>query len=214
MAVTGLFLMGFVVAHLLGNLQVFLGPDWLNGYSEHLEDLPLLLWPARVFLLVTLLTHMTTGIQLAVQNKNARPVRYSVEDTVQATLASRTMALTGAAVFLFIVYHLLHFTFGLAHPQYGHLTDAQGRDDVYSMVVLSFRDRRITAVYGLAMFVLSAHLRHGSAGFLQSLGWMPSGAEKKARILGAFFGWLVFAGYVSIPAASLLGFLKPLRGGG
>ena len=214
MAVTGLFLMGFVVAHLLGNLQIFLGPDWLNGYSEHLEELPLLLWPVRVFLLLTLLTHMITAIQLAIQNKSARPIRYLQEGTVQATLASRTMVLTGLTLFLFIIYHLLHFTWGVAHPQYGHFKDAQGRDDVYSTVILSFRDARISAVYALAMFVLCTHLRHGSASFLQSLGWIPAGAEKKARRLGSFFGWLIFAGYTAIPVSAFLGLLKPLQGGG
>ena len=214
MAVTGLFLMGFVIAHLLGNLQIFLGPEWLNGYSEHLEELPLLLWPARVFLLATLLTHIVTGISLAVQNKNARPQRYLHEDTVQATLASRTMVLTGTAMFLFIVYHLLHFTWNVAHPQFGHLKDAQGHEDVYSMVVLSFRDARISATYLLAMLVLCTHLRHGSASFLQSLGLLPADAEKKARRAGSIFGWLIFAGYTSIPLASYLGWLKPLQGGG
>ena len=212
MAVTGLFLMGFVVAHLLGNLQIFLGPEWLNGYSEHLEELPLLLWPARVFLLLTLLTHMTTAISLAVENKRARPVSYIKEGVVQATPASRTMVLTGLTIFFFIVYHLLHFTWNIAHPQYGHFTDGSGREDIYSMVVLSFRDARISGVYVLAMFVLGMHLRHGSSSFLQSLGWTPPGAEKETRRIGQCFGWLVFLGYASIPLAVLLGFLKPLQG--
>ena len=214
MAVTGLFLMGFVVAHLLGNLQVFLGPEWLNGYSEHLEDLPVLLWPARVFLLITLLAHMTTGISLAMENRRARPVGYLMVGTVQATQASRAMVLTGLTLFLFIVYHLLHFTWGVAHPQYCHFTDPKGRDDVYSMVILSFQDRRISAIYVLAMFVLCAHLRHGASSFLQSLGWTPPGAEKKVRTLGQVFGWLIFFGFASIPVCSYLGILKPLQGGG
>ena len=214
MAATGLFLMGFVVAHLLGNLQIFLGPDQLNDYSEHLEELPILLWPVRIFLLLTLSTHVITGLRLAMQNKSARPMGYAAQDTVQATLASRTMVLTGLTVFSFIVYHLLHFTWGVVHPQFSHLTDAKGRDDVYSMVVLSFRQAPIAAAYVAAMFVLSAHLRHGAASFPQSLGWIQPGCERKARALGAIFGWLVFAGYASIPAACWLGWLKPLQGGG
>ena len=214
MAITGLFLIGFVVAHLLGNLQIFLGADWLNGYSEHLEEMPLLLWPARVFLLTTLLIHMATGITLAIQNKTARPVRYLKEETVQTPLASRLMVITGLAVFLFIVYHLMHFTWGIAHPQYSHLRDPEGREDVYSMVILSFRDWRISGVYAVAMLVLSAHLRHGASSFLQSLGWTPPGHEKKTRMMGQLFGWLIFLGFTSIPLAAFLSLIKPLQGGG
>src|SRR6185503_18971643 len=89
MAVTGLCLLGFVIAHLLGNLQIFLGPDWLNGYSEHLEELPFLLYPARIILGVMLALHIATALVLTVQSKSARQVSYAVQDTVQTTLASR-----------------------------------------------------------------------------------------------------------------------------
>ena len=213
MAASGLFLTGFVIVHLLGNLQIFLGPDWLNSYSEHLEALPLLLWPARFFLLLALAVHLTAGFQLAVRNKEARPVRYVREDTVRATLASRTMVLTGVCLFLFIVYHLMHFTWGLAHPQFNHFKDAEGRSDDYSMVVLSFRQAPIAAAYVLAMFVLCMHLRHGASSFLQTLGLTPPGAEKKMEKLSSLFGWLMFAGYTSIPLSSYLGWLKPMQGG-
>ena len=212
-ALSGLFLMGFVVAHLLGNLQIFLGPEWLNGYAEHLEELPLLLWPARIFLLFALALHMSAALSLAVDNRRARPVRYIEEGTVQATTASRTIVLTGPVIFLFIVYHLMHFTWGVAHPQYFHFTDAKGHHDVYSMVVLSFQNAPVSAVYGLAVFMLGMHLRHGSSSFLQTLGWLPPGSEKKARKFGHLFGWLIFLGYASIPAAVLLGWLKPMQGG-
>ena len=212
MAVTGLGLLGFVIVHLLGNLQIFLGPAWLNGYSEHLEDLPFLLIPARIVLASMLLVHMATAMVLTVQNKRARPVPYSAEDTVQATLASRTMIFTGSAVLLFIIYHLLHYTWGIAHPQYFHFEDSEGHHDVYSMVVLSFQDIKISATYLLALLVLSVHLGHGLSSFLQSLGLTPSGATKKIRKIGTALGWLIFAGYASIPVAVLSGLLKP--GGG
>src|SRR3989344_4949413 len=87
-AVTGFILLGFVIAHLLGNLQIFLGPEWLNGYAEHLEDLPLLLWPARIFLLLTLIVHVGTSLTLAIENRRARPTPYVFKGTVQASVAS------------------------------------------------------------------------------------------------------------------------------
>jgi succinate dehydrogenase / fumarate reductase, cytochrome b subunit len=212
-SVTGLLLMGFLIAHLLGNLQIFFGPQWLNDYSEHLMGLPLLLWPARALLLAALVLHMALSLQLAVQNRRARPVRYIKEGTVQVSIASRSMVLTGLAIFLFIVYHLMHFTWRTAHPEVAHLTDATGRHDVYSMVVLSFQNGSIASVYIAAMFVLCMHLRHGSYSFLQSLGWTPKGEQAKFRRYGEAFAWLVFLGYVSIPGAVLLGVLKPLQGG-
>ena len=213
MAVTGLLLLLFVIAHLAGNLQIFLGADWLNGYSEHLEGMPLLLWPARAILLTALILHMVTAVWLTIENKKARPVPYAVQDTVQASLASRTMVLTGSAVFLFIIYHLLHFTWGVTNPRFFELTDPQGREDIYSMVILSFQNPVISGIYLLALFILSMHLGHGSWSFLQSLGLTREPWLKKMRMAGAALGWLIFIGYASIPTATLWGVLQPLQGG-
>lgn len=213
MAVTGIFLLVFVVAHLLGNLQIFLGPDWMNGYSKHLEELPLALWPARVFLLVTLCVHMGTGIALAFQNRAARPVLYARSGTVQASAASRTMVFSGLAIFFFVIFHLLHFTFDAVQPQFTHFTDAKGRQDVYSMVILSFQNGPIAATYLLAMLFLMAHLSHGAASFLQTLGLLRESSLPKAKIFARLFALAVFVGYTSIPASAYVGWLKPLHGG-
>ena len=213
MAVTGLMLLGFVIAHLLGNLQIFLGADWLNGYSEHLEEIPLLLWPVRVVLGTTLIVHMIVAIWLAFENKKARPAPYAVQSTVQASLASRTMVFTGLSVFLFIVYHLLHFTWGVTNPEFFHLTDPKGREDIYSMVILSFKNPMISGVYLLALFILSAHLGHGLPSFLQSLGLTRESMLKKMKKIGPVLAGLIFVGYASIPVSALLGILKPLQGG-
>lgn len=212
MAVTGLFLMVFVVAHLLGNLQIFLGPEWMNAYARHLIELPLLLWPARAGLLLTLLVHMTLGIWLAVENRRARPVRYAVNRVVQAGVASRSMVFLGLSVFSFVVFHLLHFTFGVVNPSIFNLTDEKGRHDVYSMVVLGFRDRKVALVYLTAMFFLAAHLRHGAYSFLQSLGLLRESGLKKARVFALLFALFVFFGYGSIAVSCHLGWLEPLQG--
>ncbi len=213
MAATGLILFGFVLVHMLGNLQIFLGQEWLNGYAEHLQEIPLLLWPARVFLLLALITHMILAIQLAFENKRARPIPYVYSDTIQASLASRTMVLSGLVIFFFILYHLLHFTFGVTNPEFFHLVDAKGRHDVYSMLVYSYRNVWISATYVLAMGLLLLHLSHGVPRFLQSVGVTSEATLKKVEKMGLLLAWIIFVGNSAIPLAVLAG-LVSLPGGG
>lgn len=207
-AATGLALFGFVVAHLVGNLQVFLGPQAINDYAEHLASLPALLWPARLALLAALIIHVFLAIQLSLENRRARPTRYAEQKSVASTAASRTMLVTGAAVFFFIVYHLLHFTFGAVHSEYYGLYDARGRHDVYSMTVASFRNPWIAGSYILAMVFLCLHLSHGIGSMFQSLGLsdekLKSFWAKAARVAALF----IFMGNSAIVAASFFGFLK------
>lgn len=212
MAGTGLLLTGFLVAHLLGNLQIYLGPEWINSYAQHLKDWPLVVFPLRGALLLTLLLHLVTALMLAFQNKAARPVGYAARRTVQASVASRTLLATGPVILLFTVYHLLHFTWGAAHPEVFHLTDAKGRHDIYSMVILSFQNGIISSVYVAALLVLSVHVGHGASSFVQTLGLTPRGGAKAFRLAGKLIGWLIFFGYASIPLCSLAGWLKPMQG--
>ena len=208
-AVTGLVLFVFVIFHMLGNLQIFLGPDALNDYARHLDETPFLLWPARVFLLCALLIHISLSLKLANENRKARPVRYVYEDTVQASRASRTMVITGLLVFFFIVYHLLHFTFGVTNPEFSHGVDSKGREDVYSMVVFSFQNGWISGTYILAMFFLYLHLSHGAASVFQTLGFSESSRVRKtAERFGGWAALLIFIGNSLIPLAVLLGKLK------
>ena len=213
MAVTGLFLLGFVVAHMLGNLQIYLGPDRLNDYAEHLQEMPYLLWPARVFLLAALAAHMVVAAKLTMENKNARPRPYACKDTVQASYASRTMMMSGVIIFAFIVYHLLHYTFGVTNPEQYALTDAKGRHDVYSMVVTGFRNIYISLAYILAMVPLCLHLGHGLQSFPQSLGFDTEKHECAVKCFARFFSFAVFFGNCSIPVSVLLHILTiPAKG--
>lgn len=212
MALTGLGLLLFVTAHLFGNLLIFLGPDWINAYAEHLEELPALLWPARVLLLSMLLVHMVCGISLAVQNRKARPVPYQAQATIQASIPSRTMVISGIAIFIYILLHLAHFTLGRIQPESHALLDAQGRHDVYSMVVIGFRHPALAGFYLISMFFLSLHLSHGSASLLQSAGLLNGAGAKTAKKIGAAYGALLFIGYSSIVAACWIGWLRPLGG--
>ncbi len=216
-AVTGLVLLGFVSGHMLGNLQIYLGPEWLNAYAQHLQEWPLLVWPVRAFLLLTLIVHMSFSLKLAFENRWARPQNYIFKDTVEASFASRTMVLSGLLLFFFILYHLAHFSFGITNPGFFHLVDAKGRHDVYSMVVLSYKNIFISGVYLVSMVVLYLHLSHGAPRFLQTLGfsWTIEGAinraptlQKKIETAGKILAWIIFIGNSSIPIAVLLGFVR------
>ena len=118
-AITGIILILFVIGHLLGNLQIFIGPDWINGYSEHLRDLGPLLWLIRISLLATVIIHIYVTIQLAIENRRARPDAYIDKRYVKATFASRHMVTSGLIVLAFIVYHLAHFTVRVTDPRFG-----------------------------------------------------------------------------------------------
>lgn len=208
-AVTGVILILFVIGHLLGNLQIFLGPAWINGYAEHLRELGLLLWVIRAFLLIVVLLHIYYTIRLAIENRRARPERYKRKDSVKATFASRSMVLSGLVLLAFIIFHLLHFSVRTTDPRFGALPkDPLGHYDVYSMMVLGFSSPLVSGFYILAMFLLALHLSHGSSSFFQSLGLNNQKLAPRLARLGRVFAWLLFFGYSSIPAAVLIGWVK------
>ena len=208
-AVSGVILILFVIGHLLGNLQIFLGPDWINGYAEHLRALGPLLWIIRAFLLFTVLVHIYYTIRLAVENRRARPSRYRRKEIVKATLASRTMVMSGVILLAFIIFHLLHFTLRTTDPRFATLAmDPLGHYDVYSMMVLGFLSPLVSGFYILAMFLLAFHLSHGSSSFFQSLGLTNQKLTPRLALAGRIFAWLLFFGYSSIPIAVLLGWVR------
>jgi len=213
MAASGLILFFFVIGHLLGNLQMFLGPDKINTYSQFLKNLGELLWVARITLLAAVAIHIVTAVSLTLENRAARPVAYANKKYVKASYASRTMAVSGTIVLAFIIYHLLQFTLMVTHPGYQHLVDAKGRHDVYSMVVMGFSNPVISAWYILSVFLLCAHLSHGIYSALQSLGFHTETSRAWVSLWGSRFAWLLFIGYASIPLSVLLGIIKPISGG-
>jgi succinate dehydrogenase / fumarate reductase, cytochrome b subunit len=211
-AVTGVILILFVIGHLLGNLQIFLTPDWINGYSQHLHDLGPLLWLIRAFLLVSVILHIYFTILLAIENRRARPEAYRDRNYVKASWASRHMVVSGLVVLAFVVYHLAHFTFRATDARFASLKpDARGHYDVYSMMVYGFQNVYVSAFYIVGLFLLTLHLTHGSSSFFQSLGVNNERLTPKLAIGGRIFAWLLFIGYVSIPIAVLLGFITPAQ---
>jgi len=209
MALTGLGLVLFVIIHMAGNLQMFVGPDAMNEYGVTLRKMPLFLWIARIGLLGIAILHVIVSIRLTLANRRARPVRYEHEKTVQASRSSRLMILTGLIILTFLIYHLLHFTLGVADPKSFALEDPQGRHDVYNMVIAGFKNPLISGGYILAMVLLFSHLGHGASSWMQSLGWNHPKYNGLIEKIGPVISWIVCLGFVAIPLAVLLGILKP-----
>lgn len=210
MAITGALLGGFLVAHLLGNLAVFRGPEAINAYAEWLKDLGVLLWVARGGLLVVFGLHLYLAVTLARENRAARPSRYAHPPTrKRSTIASRHMLVTGLLILTFVVFHLLHFTWGLIDSANARLVDGAGRHDVYRMILGSFEQPVLAWAYVAFMLALGAHLQHGGVSLLQTLGFNHETYNRPVRLgVGALVGLLV-AGFIAIPVAVQLGFLTP-----
>lgn len=196
MATTGVILAGFVLAHLLGNLQIFLGPEQFNGYARFLHSVPELLWPARIVLLIAVILHIWSSLHLAVVKSEARPVGYFKTKREGSSYASRTMYWSGPIIAAFVVYHLLQFTFGMGGTPYQEL-------DAYGNVINGFRVPVVAIFYIIAMALLCLHLRHGLWSMVQSLGFAHprhTPAIKRAASLVSLF---IFFGFISIPIAVL-----------
>jgi succinate dehydrogenase / fumarate reductase cytochrome b subunit len=211
-AMTGLILMVFVIGHLLGNLQIFLGPRWVNDYAQHLRDFGVLLWLVRVVLLVSVVLHIYFTILLAIENRRGRPQGYVKREYIKASFASRHMVVSGLIVLAFIIYHLAHFTVRTTDRRFALLkADPLGHYDVYSMMVYGFQNVYVSAFYVIGLFLLTLHLTHGSSSFFQSLGLNDKKLTPRLALGGQIFAWLLFVGYTSIPVAVLLGLVKPAQ---
>lgn len=208
MAVTGVALLGFVVGHMLGNLQIFIGQDRLNDYAATLHGMQPLLWTARFGLLVLVGLHIWAAVVLTMENRRARPEAYRQRGTIQATYASRTMRWSGLIVLAFIIYHLLHFTVQVTHPDYRDMLDAAGRPDVYNMVITGFSSWLVSGFYIISMFLLAMHLSHGIASMLQTVGLRNSGTRQMIDSVSWLFAAIIFVGNISIPLAVLFGYFN------
>jgi succinate dehydrogenase / fumarate reductase cytochrome b subunit len=200
MAGSGAVLFGFVVAHMVGNLQVYLGPAALNGYAEKLRAFPALLWAARLGLLVAVLLHVWSAWSLTRLSRAARPVGYRLRESRESTYASRTMRWGGVILLLFIVYHLMHFTFGNAHPSFVH-------GDVFHNFVAGFQSVAVSGVYIAAMIALGFHLYHGVWSMMQTVGLSHPRYDRLRHTFAALVAVVVVAGNVSFPLAVLTGLL-------
>jgi succinate dehydrogenase / fumarate reductase cytochrome b subunit len=196
MALTGLAWFGFVIGHLVGNFLIFAGAESFNAYAHKLESTGVLLYIAEAALIILLSLHAITGIRLWFQNRSARgSARYEVTKTNgEASVASRTMALAGTILLVFIIAHVNMFKFG----------DKTGEDGLYGLVVRSFQDPLTVGLYVLCMLALGLHLSHGFGSAFQSLGLMRPSLRPKFRLAGIAFGWLIAIGFISLPIYAFL----------
>lgn len=203
MGLTGLALFLFVLAHMIGNLQIYGPPELINQYAVNLRNLGPLLWVARIGLALMFIVHIASAIRLTQLNRSARPVAYAVTTPQVSGYAARSMLMGGLILLGFLLYHLAHFTLGLTNPELFGLHDAQGRHDVYAMVVLSFRQPLISITYILAMIPLVMHLSHGLSSVFQTLGANSPKYNYLFHAAGPVLGAIIFIGNVSIPLAVL-----------
>jgi succinate dehydrogenase / fumarate reductase cytochrome b subunit len=203
MAVTGALLFGFVLAHLAGNLLLYQGADAINAYGRELRELlhGSAIWILRCGLLVAAVLHVWAMGALTLTNRKARPVGYRKQAPKESTYASRTMRLSGLTILAFVVYHLMHLTFGNVHPSF-----APG--DVYHNVVAGFRVWPVSAFYILAMVLLGFHLHHGLWSMFHTLGLSHPRWRASARVFAAVFAVLIVLGNVSFPLAVLFGWVS------
>jgi succinate dehydrogenase / fumarate reductase, cytochrome b subunit len=204
MALTGVMMFLFVIGHLLGNLLVFAGRAQINAYAQFLHFDDSLLWIVRTILIIAATMHVVVTIQLALRNKEARPIGYLHKKAINSSYASRTMYWSGPIVLTFIIFHLLQFTAGYIHPETKFIPN-----DVYHNLVTGFRVWWVSAWYVFAICLLGLHLRHGLWSMLQSIGLAHSLRKERAfKRVALGISILIVGGYISIPISILLGYLK------
>lgn len=210
MAVTGIIFIGYVLAHMYGNLKAFAGHDAFNDYAHHLRELgePLLphagaLWIIRVVLVVSLVVHVACAVALWRRAGNARTVKYVVKKNTSSTFSSHWMRWGGLALLLFIAWHLLNFTVGKVNPQGG------STDDPYNLMVDSFELWWMTLIYLAAMLALALHLRHGIWSAAQTLGLTNNErARRNANLIGYGLATIVAGGFSLVPIFVLAGVIE------
>jgi succinate dehydrogenase / fumarate reductase cytochrome b subunit len=200
MAVTGIILFGFVVGHMLGNLQIYLGQEQLDHYAELLQANKPFLWAFRSVLLFCVSVHIWAAVVIWLRNRSARPVKYKMFRPPGLDYAARTMVWSGPIIALFIIYHLLDFTVGVANPDFI-------KGEVYHNLIASFSNPGIALVYVAANLLLAFHLYHGLWSLFQTFGWDHPRFGWIRRALAIFFSALIGAGNISIPLAVLTGFV-------
>ncbi len=209
MAITGLILFGYIVGHLVGNLQIYASdPDQINRYAAFLHNPANLipLWAIRAFLFVALVLHIVSSVQLWSQNRAARPVRYIKKDDVPASYAARTMIWSGPIVAAFVVFHVLHLTVGSVLP----LEDVNGNaamPNVHHNVIAGFQNYWVSGFYIVAMILLCMHLYHGLWSMFQSMGIGEPRYTPALKRGAAVVAILIAIGNCSIPIAVMLGLL-------
>ena len=211
MAVTGLMLVGFVIGHMAGNLQVFIGSAKMNAYAAFLKSTGELLWLVRLGLLAAVVLHMLMAWQLTRIRAKARPVAYERQDPQVSTVAARTMRWGGVFLLVFIVFHILHFTTGTVFPVASRpdaLYPAYSRTDVYGNVISAFRSPWVVTFYVVSMLFLMLHLFHGAWSSVRTLGLMKPSRHPLRHRVSTAIALIVWLGFTVVPVAVFLGVIR------
>jgi succinate dehydrogenase / fumarate reductase cytochrome b subunit len=200
MALTGVILSGFVLVHMLGNLQVYQGAEAIDDYGKLLRKEPALLWAARLTLLAAVGLHIWAYLALTRKNLKARPQPYKGRKYRESTFASRSMTITGPLLLVFIIYHILHMTTGTVHSHF-----QEGA--VYHNLITGLRGI-VGLVYIVAMIMLAFHLWHGVWSMFQTLGAPEDRNNSLARRFATVFTLVVTLGFIAVPLAVVTGFIK------
>ena len=207
MAATGLGLWLFVTGHLAGNLLAYLGRDTFNAYAETLKGNPLLLWGARSALFIAIPLHFFFAVRSAGMNKAARPVAYAYANKTPASLASKTMIISGLVIAAFFAFHIAHFTLRIVS-----VTDSLGPTGAFSpydMLIQGFKNPLISGFYIVGQVLLAQHLSHGIYSLFQHLGLWGKRWTPFIRSAALVVGYGLCAAFISIPVSVLLGIIKP-----
>jgi succinate dehydrogenase / fumarate reductase, cytochrome b subunit len=202
MGVTGLILVVYLITHVLANLLVFSGPERINRYAQLLHSSAAALWGARLVILAAVILHIVAATQLALRSRAARPQPYAGgRDPQVSTLAARTIRWGGAVILVFLIYHILHFTTGTAHPDFVELNP-------HHNVTTGFRSPLVAAVYLLAMVAMGLHLYHGVWSSGRSLGLSQPSPQPLQRRIALGLAVLVWLGFTAIVVAGYLGLVR------
>jgi succinate dehydrogenase / fumarate reductase cytochrome b subunit len=211
-ALTGVVLVGFVLGHLVGNLQIFLpNKNQLNAYGALLHGLGPLLWVVRAFLLACVSIHLWLTIELTLENRRARPLGYEKARFREASWAGRYMAVSGLIVLGFIIFHILHFTANVIDPGFANIDQVMAngavRHDVYRMVVVGLHNPLVSVFYILGMVLLCLHLSHGLRSLVQTLGLKTSKLAPWIDHGGPVLAVILCLGFIAIPVSVMTGIL-------
>ena len=208
MAVTGFVLVSFVCVHLLGNSSMFIGADAINAYAQKLHSLGPFVWVFRLVMLAAFAIHIIFGIQLTLENRAATPEKNVQVKRLKTGFGAETMIVSGAVLFFFVVYHLLHFTVRVTNPEIYVPLGGHGMVDVYYMVVNGFKSALPVIAYVAGLFFLFLHVSHGFQSLFQTLGLSN---DKSLPVMGMFsklVGFVLLVGYISIPLLIVAGLIK------
>ncbi len=205
MALTGAILIGFLVAHMVGNLKVFMGAEAFDHYAEYLREVgyPILphmagLWIFRIVLLLAVGLHMLSAWQVYMQSRTARGGKYTKEESLHFSYASRTMRWGGVIIAVFVIYHLLHFTTGQAHPDFI-------AGSAYRNVVIGFQNPLVAGFYILALAMVTFHVYHGLWSAFQTVGANHPKYNPYRRPLALVLALALFIGFLTVPVGVLTG---------